>query len=101
MPAPEIEGVVMGALQRFLTDRSALLEVMPRGSAAQVQQRLDAAVALAKELEAGSTTLRLKVIADLVERVVMRSDAVDIGIRLTAVWQGLADSDAHAISVPA
>ncbi len=99
LPAREIEGLVESELCRLLRDEHRMLDLLPQASASQVRERRAFALEMAGRLE-GAHANRVRLLKSLLERVVVRDDAIDIEVRLGAL-----DSDAaeiiHALTVPA
>jgi DNA invertase Pin-like site-specific DNA recombinase len=99
MPAPEIEAVTIGLLRRFLTDETQLLQSMPGCSAQEAQATIARAAAAAQAL-GGSGAEQIKVVSDLVTRIVVKADAVALEICLRSD-HAKATEERHNIEVPA
>ena len=99
LPAREIEGLVESELCRLLRDEHRMLDLLPQATASQVQERRAFALEMAERLE-GAQADRVGLLKTLLERVVVRDDAIDIEVKLGAI-----DSDAaersHVLTVPA
>jgi site-specific DNA recombinase len=98
IPAPELEGVVIGEVTRLLRDEQRVLTLMGDADARETRSAIAHAAAQAAVLADGASADRVRLLRELVERVVVKPEAIEIGLR------GLnteADDDrAHSISVP-
>ncbi len=99
LPAREIEGLVESELCRLLRDEHRMMDLMPGVTAGQVQSRRVVAEDLAARLE-GAHADRGRLLKTLLERVVVRDDAIDIEIKLGALDHDAAETT-HALTVPA
>lgn len=99
LPAREIEGLVESELCRLLRDGHRLLELLPQATASQVQERGAFALEMAARLE-GAPADRVRLLKTLLERVVVRDDAIDIEVKLRALDKAVAEGTLR-LTVPA
>jgi hypothetical protein len=96
---------VIDAVVSLLRDPAKLVAMMGDIQAAEAHRRLGAATALADRLEGGSVTGRIEVLRNLVSRVVITTDALEIALRAETITgappsQQPRDSEALRIAVP-
>ena len=93
IPAPELEGAVLGALTSYLRDEEQVLKAMEGVSARDVQDRLRRAVRLAEDLEAGTAASRIEMLRRLVARITVGAEQLEIVLRMTTMWGSDATPD--------
>ncbi|MDL2338944.1 MAG: recombinase family protein [Pseudomonadota bacterium] len=98
VPAPELEEAVIGALEGFLMDEARLLGLMGSVDADRVRGRLQGAAGLAAGLrEAGG---RIDRVQRLVARVALGVNAIEITVRVAAIWSDGVDESCEPSSEP-
>ncbi|MBX9792744.1 MAG: recombinase family protein [Burkholderiaceae bacterium] len=98
VPAPELEEAVIGALEGLLMDEARLLGLMGRVDADRVRSRLQGAAGLAEGLrDAGGRIDRLQ---RLVVRVALGLNAIEVTVRVAAIWSDGVDEPCDSWSEP-
>jgi len=89
VPAPELEEAVIGALEGFLMGEARLLGLMGSVDADCVRGRLQGAAGLAEGLR--DTVTRIDRVQRLVARVALGANAIEVTVRVAAIWSDGAD----------
>lgn len=98
VPAPELEDAVTDALEGFLTDEARLLGLMGSVDADRVRSRLQGAAGLAEGMrDAGG---RIDRVQRLVARVALGANAIEVTVRVAAIWLDGVDESSPSSSEP-
>lgn len=91
IPAVEIEGAVIAALQSTLADANGLLEFLSleRPDPAHVERIINSAVALAKRLDSHGPHENKKLVGETVSKVVISDSQILITLRRSAIYNAL------------
>jgi DNA invertase Pin-like site-specific DNA recombinase len=91
IPAVEIEGAVIAALQLTFTDANGLLEFLSldKPDPAQVERMVDSSVALAKRLDDQGLHENKKLVGETVSKVVISDTQISITLRRSAIHKAL------------
>jgi hypothetical protein len=91
IPAVEIEGAVIAALQSTLTDANGLLEFLSleRPNPAHVGRIINSAVALAKRLDQHGSHENKKLVGETVSQVVISDTQISITLHRSAIHKAL------------
>lgn len=105
LPAKELETAVIGAVSRFLKDRSRVMALIGSVDAGQAKCRLHAAHTAGTLLETAMASQQIDVLTRLVQRIVVRRESIEIEVRIAAIWSAewvAADDDeaVHRLEVP-
>jgi hypothetical protein len=84
LPAREIEGLVESELCRLLRDDHRMMDLLPDATAGRVHERAAVAEVMTQRLE-GAQADRVRLLKTLIERVVVKDDAIDIELKLGAL----------------
>ena len=94
LPAPEVEGVVLQEVGRFLRNEHQLLGLMPDVGARKVQRLTVEAAGKANVLSGGSASARVRLLKEIVGQVVISPRAIEIMVRKQAL--GMHEQDASS-----
>ncbi len=103
LPAQELEGAVLRALQRFLTDKSNLVERMGTIPAKEAKSQLEYAAGLAKRLAGTSPGDKLDALKRIVKEITVHHNQLEIAVRSGAIWSpddAAPDEQIISITVP-
>jgi site-specific DNA recombinase len=98
VPAHDLEERVINGLCDFLNDSSAIYNAMGIEDAGVIETCLQRARSAAASLAGLSVASQRKELQDIVERIVLHDDHLDIGVRLSALAPGTEGT--HPISFP-
>ena len=99
IPATELEGLVIGEVLRWLRDEQ---RAIGEGTAGETHALIERAMAMAELLESGSPSKRTRILNELLVRVAVGAETVEIVLRTGAPLTGIetAKGDVYSIVVP-
>ena len=102
IPATELEGLVVGEVMRWLRDEQRVMRTIADGNASDAYALIERAKAMADLLETGSVVERMRILNELLARVAVEMQTVEIvlraGVSLNEVKS--ADGSDQSIVVP-
>ena len=98
VPAHDLEYMVLGRLQRFLADDSAVHTATAMQDAGEIENCLQSARAAAVTLTEGIVASQRAVLQHLVERIDLHDDHIDVAVRMSALVPQ--DDTLHLLSFP-
>lgn len=102
-PAQELEGAVIGALAGFLVDESKLMALMGGITADEARRRLGQCGGLGEQLSATKSSDRIGVLKQIVDRITVQAQRIEIVVRVGAILsldEGSDDPQTVMIDVP-
>jgi site-specific DNA recombinase len=102
IPATELEGLVVGEVLRWLRDEQRAFNRSAQGTASETHALIERGTSMAGLLESGSPAERTRILNELLVRVVVGAQTVEIVLRMGAPLTGIerAKGDVHSIVVP-